>query len=404
MYDYTYGTSTKKFKQEIEKMKPKLPLFVQAESKIISCVMRFLNGLDVNSCAFVCKIWYNAAWSAVLWQELCENIGQSGKIRALCELAESKLRTYDRRTKKNDLSELVPNVSTKEALKWKLIYGQLFYGTCSHCRIAENNLRFLPILQKTLCYTCAKLPNFTMISLENAEIEYGISRKQVNDYQIEGLRVPDPMETGKFIFVYYISDILRLKQLTEVKKRSDKIYNTEVYEKRRAELFSCMKKEGIDTNFINTCLESEGGLAYNYLLGKSKMPAAKIAKKVLVKYEKWKEAENENEDDDEALPEPEIILPLKRPKIELSAEELAKRKFELVERLLLMGVNSDDIGLDDKNSLAVAYIEGRTKEDLGPVAGSIWRDHRPVFKGVPFRTLNSKKESSSSSEDAQEIE
>ena len=71
------------------------------------------------------------------------------------------------------------------------------------------------------------------------------------------------------------------------------------------------------------------------------------------------------------------------------------RKMELIDRLLMMGVNSDNIGLDDPESIAVAYIEGRTKEDLGPVAGSIWRDHKPVFTGVPFRkTMESKVESS----------
>ena len=69
--------------------------------------------------------------------------------------------------------------------------------------------------------------------------------------------------------------------------------------------------------------------------------------------------------------EPEAILPLKRPQVHLSPEEKTKRKIELVERLLIMGVNSNDIGLDETDSIATAFIEGRTKEDLGPVAGAI---------------------------------
>ena len=388
MFDYTYGTPTKKFKQEIEKMKPRLPLRSQPECKTLVLVLRFLHGLEVNIMSEVSKLWYSASWTPVLWQSLAEAIGEKGRINALCELADSKLRTFERRSAKQDLSDLMPNTEVRDSLRWKLVYGQLLYSTCSHCKIAENKLRFLPILQKALCYNCAKLPNFTMISLEDAEIEYGVSRKHVNDHQLEGLRVPDPGDSGKFIFVYYMNDILRLKRITEVKKKEDKGKNTELHEKRRFELISCMKKEGIEDRFISICMESEGSLAYNYILGKSRMPAAKIAKKMLSKYDKWKESD---EEEDEALPEPEIIMPLKRPKIELTTEDKVRRRVELIERLLVMGVSSDDIGLEDPESIANAYIEGRTREDLGPVAGSIWREKKPVFTGVPFRNINNEK-------------
>ena len=231
-----------------------------------------------------------------------------------------------------------------------------------------------------------------MISLENAQLEYGITKNHINNSQIEGLRVPDPGEIGKFMFVYYVSDIIQLKHRINAKKREDGGNKTELHEKRRAELIIQMKKAKIADKFIEIALDTEGSLAYNYIIGKSKMPASKIAAKLLDKFEKWKEAEN---DDDEILPEPELILPLKRPKVILNQEEKMMRKMELIDRLLMMGVNSDNIGLDDPESIAVAYIEGRTKEDLGPVAGSIWRDHKPVFTGVPFRkTMESKVESS----------
>ena len=352
MYDYHYGTSTKKFKQDLDKMKPKLSLQVSQISKIYSHILKFCHGLDSISASQVSKAWYTATWSVTLWQDHCNTLGEFDRIQVLLELAESKFRTFERRAKKQDLEDLFPDLDTKETLKWKLVYGQLLYNTCSHCKIPENKLRFLPILQKSLCFSCAKLPAFAMITLENAEIEYKITRKQINDVQLEGLRVPDPEEPGKFMYVYYISDILHVKSSMELRKREDGLVKTELHERRRTELIYSMKSVGFDD-------------------------------KLQVKYEKWKESDQE----DEVLPEPEEILPLKRPRISLSSEEKLKRKIELVDRLLMMGVNSDNIGLEDPDSLASAFIEGRTKEEIGPVAGAIWREHKPVFTGVPFRIV-----------------
>jgi hypothetical protein len=234
-----------------------------------------------------------------------------------------------------------------------------------------------------MCFSCAKLPKYGMISLDNVEIEHHISRRQINESQIEGLRVPDPNEAGKQMFVYYIFDILRLKKTLEAESREDGLIRNELQERRRTEMIYVMKKEGFFDDFIYLCLDTEGSLAHNYVLGKSKMPASKIVKKLYSKFEKWKDAEH----DDDPLPEPEAILPLKRPKVVLSNEEKSKRKQELVERLLVMGVSTDDIGLEDPDSVANAFIDGRTKEDLGPVAGAIWREHRPVFNGISFRHL-----------------
>lgn len=383
MFDYQYGTSTKKFKQEVEKMKPKLSIRPQGMSKLYSLILKFSHGLEVVNVSTVSKQWYVASWNSTLWQEICLSLGESDRIEMLLELAESKTRTYERRSKKQDLSDLIPEAEVREALKWKLVYGQLLYNTCSGCKIQENKLRFLPILQKSLCYSCAKLPAYSMITLENAEIDYGITRKHINEHQIEGLRIPDPDHKGNYIFVYYVADISRLKELIENLKKEDSANRTELHERRRTEMIYALKKEGIDDNFISACLDTEGSLAYNYIVGKSRMPVSRIAKKMLSRYEKWRE----NEQEDEVLPEPETILPLKRPKFHLTAEDKTSRKLELVDRLVLMGVNTDDIGLDDPESLSNAYIEGRTKEDLGPVAGAIWREHKPIFNGTPFRKI-----------------
>lgn len=387
MFDYHYGTSTKNFRQEIESMKPALPIHKSQQARIISEILKFCHGLDVISCSQVNKTWYAASWTNQLWEELALNIGKSDRIQVLLELSESKLRTYERRLKKNDISELFPDEDILETLRWKFVYGQILYNTCCECGIQEHKLRFLPILQRSMCFSCAKLPKFVMISLDDAEIEYNISRKQINESQVEGLRVPDPNEPGKHMFVYYTFAISRLKKQLDSQNQEEGQIKNELQERRRTEMIYIMKKEGIDDYFISICLDTEGSLAYNYVMGKSKMPVGKILKKLITKYEKWKDTEQE----DDTLPEPEEILPLKRPRINLNAEDRAKRKMELVERLLLMGVSTDDIGLEDPESIANAYIDGRTKEDLGPVAGAIWRDHRPVFTGVPFRKLYAEK-------------
>lgn len=387
MFDYHYGTSTKKFRQDIDAMKPKLEISKSSSARTISEIFKYCHGLDIVTLCLVSKLWYAASWCSGLWEELAYSIGNSDRIQVLIELSESKLRTYERRLKKNDLSELFPNEDIRETLRWKFVYGQLLYNTCCECGVQESKLRFLPILQLSICFPCAKLPKYSMISLENVEIEYHLSRKQINESQIEGLRVPDPNEAGKQMFVYYVTDIVRLKKRLEAESREDSQVKNELQERRRTEMVYIMKKEGFDDDFIYMCLDTEGSLAHNYVMGKSKMPAGKIVKKLFSKYEKWKDTEQ----DDEPLPEPEAIFPLKKPRMALNAEERLKRKQELVERLLVMGVSSDDIGLEDPDSIANAYIEGRTKEDLGPVAGSIWRDHRPVFNGVSFRKLYAEK-------------
>ena len=394
MFDYQYGTPTKKFKQEVEKMRAKLSVEPNQQSKVLTLIMKCMHGLDILTLSLVSRLWYKASWSSDLWEYFCRGLSENSKIEVLAELAESKIKTFERKSKKaQDLSDLVQS-SSKQALKWKLIYGQLLYNTCYSCKIQEGKLRFLSILQQSLCFLCAKKPLYSMISLENAELDYGVTRKQINDYQLEGLRIPDPNQTGKFMFVYYVEHILRLKRLADSKKTEGGQDKTEFKERRRTELIYCMKKEGFDDAFIGICLDSVGSLAYNYILGKSKMNAIKIANKMRAKYEKWREVDQE----DEVLLEPEAILPLKRPQVHLSPEEKTKRKIELVERLLIMGVNSNDIGLDETDSIATAFIEGRTKEDLGPVAGAIWREHKPVFAGYAFNKSSYMEVESSNSE------
>ena len=47
MFDYQYGTSTKKYKEKIQTMMPRLSISKSLESKSLSLVYRFLSGLEI---------------------------------------------------------------------------------------------------------------------------------------------------------------------------------------------------------------------------------------------------------------------------------------------------------------------------------------------------------------------
>ena len=79
--------------------------------------------------------------------------------------------------------------------------------------------------------------------------------------------------------------------------------------------------------------------------------------------------------------------PEKRRKIkEFSEEDKTLRKIQLIERLTLMGLDTDNLDFDDTSSLAYSFIQGKTKKDLGFVAGAVWREFKPIFTGISSKT------------------
>ena len=383
MFDYQYGTSTKRYKEKISIMSPRLPTPVTPASRAMSFVFRFLSGHDVLSLTIVNKSYYSGSWDTTLWRELSKNISNAEKCEELYRTTDNKIEEYLNSNKKQN-GENSSGLTLTGTIKWRLVYMQILYKYCCNCGTDSQKLRFLPVMQRALCFPCAKLPDFAMISLENAINEYGVAKEDIDSYQLDGLSVPHTNGSGKFMFVYYLSDILRIINVDKSEKISRKqVIRKNIEERRRTELVYYMKQEGISDDFINQCLELEGTLANSYMLGKSRMSSHKISIKMgkIFRLEERKakkvmDTPKKNED-----------TPEKRRKIkEFSEEDKTLRKIQLIERLTLMGLDTDNLDFDDTSSLAYSFIQGKTKKDLGFVAGAVWREFKPIFTGISSKT------------------
>jgi len=82
------------------------------------------------------------------------------------------------------------------------------------------------------------------------------------------------------------------------------------------------------------------------------------------------------------------ITPAPKPdkKRPLTEEDKAMRRTELLDRLLRMGVQPDKANLEDPEDAGYKYIHGLSSEEIGPVAGAIWRKNKPTFTGIPLKT------------------
>ncbi|OMJ78444.1 hypothetical protein SteCoe_21727 [Stentor coeruleus] len=371
MFDYQYGVSTTKYKEKLKTMLPKLKFSTKNQSKTLSLVFRFIHGLEVLQLSLINKNFYSASWDASLWNDLSKQLGND-KIDFLYSKAS---RSFD------DFAEkILSQVShCSRTIKWRIVYINLLYKFCVKCDSSENKLRFLPILQRTLCFKCARSPEFSMISLENAQSEYGVKIEEIQRQQLEGLKVPHTHESEKYMYVFYTKDILNLVKMDPEKRKKIKM-RTNVEEKRRTEIVYHMQKEGIDNDYINEYLNIEGSLPHNYVLGKSRQSANKIAQSMVKIYEKDKEKKllaNDGSDEEQGEVKKKIVL---------SEEEKIQRKVELIERLNIMGINTENINFDEKKGLIYMYINGRVSRDLGYVAGVVWKQYKPVFTGVSGKT------------------
>ena len=269
-----------------------------------------------------------------------------------------------------------------------------------------------------------------MLSQETAELNYGITSKDLNLYKVPGLKVPNQYTPGKPMFVYYEKDIASIWE----KKASSVTFSEEklpfAADNRKTQLIDFLKEERVsDMEYIKRCVETQGALGFQFVQGKSRQGAKKIAQTLKKKWEKSEEVEDRERDrgpirkkeidtlflkkgdkkqteieggrkdrkynksldiieiSDQDYPitndEPKIT---KKPKLALTLQQKSQRKQELIQRLSLMGVPEHKLGLDDPTSLASAFIEGRIKESLGPIAGAIWRENKPVFTGISFQT------------------
>lgn len=382
MFDYQYGTSTKRYKEKINQMSPKFPTLTSPKSKAMSYVFAFLSGKEILSLSSVCKFYYSGSWDTTLWRKLSKSLFSPEKCEALYKLAETKVQEFENSRGKNELL-------CAGTIKWRIVYIQLFYKFCFHCETTENKLRFLPVMQRTICFTCAKLPNFAMISLENAINEYGANKEDIDYHQLDGLSVPHTNRSGKVMFVYYLSDILRIIPKDWSGTIDKKKIRKNIEERRRTELVHYMQEEGISNEFINDIIDCEGTIPHSFVLGKSRMSSHKIAVKMgkAFRLQERKKIEKEKEKEKKVKNIKKKECTMERKKTNVSDEAKNLRKIQLIERLSLMGLDTDQIDFEDPESLAYEYVQGKSrKKDLGSIAGVLWREFKPVFTGISSKT------------------
>lgn len=310
-------------------------------------------------------------------------------MNALIELADSKIRLLEKEARRRinmtqyqdeeDLSSIVgaPAITDlsdrqKSGFKFRFVYAYLLFKTCYECSSPEQKLRFLPIKHFSLCHECSKLNKYDMINNETAELEYSVTKYDLNKHEIEGLKVPDPSKPGKSMLVYYLNDILHISRLKgDNNPKITSVQKRELEDKRKVEIMYLLKQENIDDRFIEQFIYNEGTPGNNYIQGKSRRSVNQIVATIKKKYLKALQRSEIDEEETVRLQEPEMIIPLKKPKLELDESQKNRRRAELTERISLMGIALHEVDMRDNDGIFMAYVNGRTKQELGQVAGAI---------------------------------
>lgn len=367
MFDYKYGTTTSKFKENLTKMLPKLEVSTNSQSKCLSFTFKFLHGLEVLKLALISKKFYNASWDITLWHDLAKDLDKLNLENQLNKAIYS-VEIFSKKPKNQSIIR-----KCSGAIKWRLVYIILLYKFCAHCKKPEQRLRFLPILQRTLCFKCAQLQEFSMISLESALLDYEVKAEDIEKNQLIGLKIPHTRESGKKMLVYYRKDIISMSKIDLEKKKIIKL-RTNIEEKRRTEIIYYMQKEGIEEYFISNYLNIEYSLCYNYIIGKSQQSARKIAKIMSKIYNREKQKKQK------------IIIEIvddinieTSKRVKISENDMLQRKLALIERLTLMGLNTERINFGGENGLFNLYVTGLTAHGLGYIAGEIWKESRSLL-------------------------
>lgn len=187
------------------------------------------------------------------------------------------------------ISRYWPNDKEKvpfiETIKWKMTFVGLLFKTCYECKITDNKIHFLPILRYSLCAKCAKLPKYQMISEETAELDLNVSKREITDSGIKGLKMYHSGHTGIFTYMYYIKDLI---PISKIKNYDIPDFKGDIRELRRAEIVYSCKEQGItNLEFIRFGLDIKGGWPDNYVNGKSTMTAHKVALKMKSQYPEY---------------------------------------------------------------------------------------------------------------------
>ena len=346
MFDYKFGIQTSRLTWTLSSLVPNGPSIpFSLRERALTLAFQFLTGIEVMRCARVSKVWYAAACDYNTWREICQAMDPR-KCEAFVAEASQIARS------------LVITETVRQLVIYKSVYLSLLLKVCAHCSEVKTLLRFLPLAERSLCANCAGLARYQMMSFESAELELEVTPKELD--RVRGLRLPRSTKSGDPTYVYYVSDLLRLKGVeAEIPVRDC------TQELRRAELLRLVRRLGVeDRELLKQHFNFEGSLVYNFVQGTARSSAVRIARQLANHLKKGGGVQRQR----------------------LTPEEMDSRREELVKRLTSMGLTVDKIGLDNPKSLANAYIHGRTQKPLGRVAGTIWEENKPVFTGIETKT------------------
>lgn len=298
---------------------------------------------------------------------------------------------------------------------WKYVYWYFLVKTCLECGQPEGKMRFTQLLRRAMCGNCRKLEKYQMIDHHAALRDHGITKKDLNRFKIDGLRISDPLRDGKQLYVYYktaIEALLRQKNSTapdppprpprpsKPPPVSLEAKQAQRRAQRREAVLAGLKTLSLsETAFARDILETADSWAALYIAGEVRVTASKLTVRLENQYRKWEndrlggpasrrskgyegDITSQRVQRPKAVSEPSVCLdngPAKKRK--LTEEDFVQRRNELVARLAQMGVCADTVEFEDPDEEAYKYVHGLL-QDIGPVAGAIWRKNRPTFSGV----------------------
>jgi hypothetical protein len=391
-------------------------------------VLAFLQGLELaQTVNRVAQQWYQTVEQADSWK--LQAVALSEQAEGLFDTLGNRVKSTHKRliqaeSHKQTLDETAAATLTASALDpnhllsacWKFVYWYVLVKTCSECGQPDGKMRFTQLLRRALCGNCRKLEKYQMIDHHAALKDYGITKKDLNRFKIDGLRISDPLRDGKQLYVYYktaIEALLKQKNRTipEAPPKARPVRPTKPpsisleeraaqrKSQRRESVLATLKKLSIsETPFARDLLESVDSWAALYIAGEIRVSPSKLTMRLENLYRKW---ENDRlggpaskrskgyEGDITSQrvqrpkhPEPINLItdePVKKRK--LTESDFVQRRDELIARLAQMGVPADSVEFEDPDEEAYKYVHGLMM-DIGPVAGAIWRKNRPTFSGV----------------------
>lgn len=175
-------------------------------------------------------------------------------------------------------------------------------------------------------------------------------------------------------------------------KTCDPLAEEAAVEERRQTLMKVMQEGGVtDLKWLEYYFNSPEHWAHKFIQGTTRRTLETVSNNLFAKYKNKDKKKNKHEEIYEN-DEPDLPVFNKRKKISFTEDQMELRKDELIERLTMMHLDITQVNFEDPDSLANAYVTGRTTMELGPVAGAIWRENKPTFTGISGKTTKRKQD------------